>query len=217
MTLRIIGAGFGRTGTHSLKLALETLGFGPCYHMMECLTKGHQAAWERVHESGTADWDELLRGYPSAVDWPSAHFWSELAEHYPDARLILTVRDPERWYQSVLDTIYPLTPKAKEQRGLATKLIWQGVFGGRFEDKAHALEVFERHNETVKRSIDPARLLVFESSDGWEPLCRFLECDVPKEPYPHSNTTEAFQKRLAEMQAASSSPGMASRTSTDSG
>jgi hypothetical protein len=206
MSLEIIGAGFGRTGTHSLKLALEMLGFGPCHHMAEILDKpDKQAAWERAYDAVTADWEDLLRGYRSAVDWPSAYFWRQLAEHYPNARVILTIRDSESWYESTRNTIYPSSPGAKARRGMVTKMVWEGVFEGRFADKAHAISVYERHNETVRSTIDPARLLVLEASQGWEPLCDRLGCPIPKEPYPHSNTTADFRSRIAAWRTGSSS------------
>jgi hypothetical protein len=200
MSLQIIGAGFGRTGTHSLKLALERLGFGPCYHMVECLGKpDHEEAWSRAYQLGSSDWETALIGFRSTVDWPGAYFWRELSARYPDAKVILTERDPERWYRSAFDTIYPSSPQAKARTRdrMVARMIWEGVFDDRFEDKAHALEIFDRHNEAVKSTIAADRLLVFDASQGWEPLCRFLGCAVPEEPYPHSNTTEAFLKMIA--------------------
>ena len=146
MTIEVIGAGFGRTGTLSLKFALETLGFDKCYHMMEVmLNEGHVAQWRQAAQGEKVDWHDLYRGYRATVDWPSASFWRELRFVYPDAKVILTLRDSERWYTSVMNTIWKLSSTALEQgesRGdqemieralMGREVIWNGVFGGRME------------------------------------------------------------------------------------
>jgi hypothetical protein len=202
--LEVIGAGFGRTGTLSLKLALERLGFGPCHHMLELFENpGQLPLWEQAAQDGTADWDELYRGYRATVDWPGARFWRQLAGHCPQARVILTVRDPQRWYESAADSIYRAAsapaPEAdaaiRQMRRVTGQLVWDGEFGGRFGDAEHAVKVFNEHNEAVRRAIPADRLLVFEVSEGWEPLCGFLGVPVPDEPFPHSNDREAFAAR----------------------
>jgi hypothetical protein len=204
MTLSVIGAGFGRTGTNSLKLALEQLGFGPCYHMFEVLTRPeHDPLWLAATRGEPVDWDALFEGFGSAVDWPVAGFWRELSEHYPDARFILSVRDAHKWHDSVMSTIYkslsspPDTddPHAKVHRTMTRELILDRTFSGRLHDPAHAMDVYERHNQTVRDSINPERLLVYEVGSGWEPLCAFLDCPIPDAPYPHSNTRKEFSER----------------------
>ncbi|POM25276.1 hypothetical protein BTM25_39200 [Actinomadura rubteroloni] len=204
--LNVIGAGFGRTGTTSLKAALETLGLGPCHHMTEVLDQpGQIEAWARVAHGGPADWDGLLRGYRSTLDWPAARFWRELAARHPEAKIILTERDPDAWYESTLATIYriaqekPAGAVGEDMYAMLNALVWDGVFGGRFEDREYAIEVFLRSNETVKREVPEDRLLVYRAGDGWEPLCSFLGLPIPEESYPHLNDRAAMLARVAGM------------------
>jgi hypothetical protein len=207
VALTVVGAGFGRTGTLSLKLALEQLGLGRCYHMLEVFqSPGHTAQWQAAADGKRVDWDALFAGYGAAVDWPACHFWRALAAHYPEAKVLLTVREPGSWYKSVSDTIYqamvrPLPaeapPEVRAQLAMARKIVVEQTFGGRFEDRAHALAVYERHNEAVRREIPRERLLVYQVAEGWEPLCRFLGRPVPAAPFPRTNTTEDFLARFA--------------------
>ena len=204
--MRVIGAGFGRTGTFSLKVALEELGCGPCYHMVEVFDKPqHVEIWQAAAEGRTVDWSELFAGYNSAVDWPACSFYAQLMDVYPEAKVLLTVRDRDKWYESVTNTIYPSSteetdaPDARAHRHMVKTLIWQGTFDGRFEDKQHAIAVFERHTQEVKRRVPAKRLLVYEVQEGWEPLCRFLDVPVPVgTPFPRLNDTAAFQQRRQE-------------------
>ncbi len=209
MPLSVIGAGFGRTGTMSSKLALEKLGLGKCYHMLEVRENpDHAAVWSSAVDGGQVEWDSLFAGFGAAVDWPACHFWRELAAHYPDAKVMLTVRDPERWYQSVRNTIYramtgPIADddtNRRERMGMANKIILEQTFDGRFEDRAHAIDVYQRHNEAVRRDVPAERLLVHEVAQGWDPLCRFLGLPVPDEPFPQLNTTAEFRARFNESQ-----------------
>lgn len=189
MALQVIGAGHGRTGTLSLKAALEELGFGPCYHMVELLAHPEQVTyWEAAERGEAVDWDALFKGYRAGVDFPVFRHYRTLAEHYPDAKVVLTVRDPERWYESALNTIYRAGPAPLQKALMALQLpfsprlrklirvfrlsegVWQKDFGGRFEDKAYALEVFKAHTEAVKRTVPEERLLVYDVKEGWEPL-----------------------------------------------
>ena len=209
MALKIVGTGFGRTGTLSLKIALERLGVGPCYHMMEVFPRPeHVAMWHRLAFEHRIDWDELFHGFHATVDWPSARWWREIAAHFPDAKVLLSVRDPEAWYQSMIDTIYqPLKEPAPDgvpeivrlQSEMARKAILAETFDNRFEDKAHAIDVFKRHSQEVRDTIDPARLLVFDVREGWEPLCRFLEVPIPDEPFPRLNDTATTQAMIRMM------------------
>jgi len=203
MALKVVGAGFGRTGTLSLKIALEKLGFGPCYHMAEVFPRPqHVAMWHRLAFEHQMDWDQLFDGFHATVDWPSARWWREIAAHYPDAKVLLSVRDPEAWYASMINTIYqpmksPAPDHAPElvriQSEMARKSILAETFDNRFEDKAHVIEVFKRHNQDVRDSVDPARLLEFDVREGWAPLCRFLEVPIPDEPFPRLNDTASTQ------------------------
>ena len=198
MSLEVIGAGFGRTGTASLRRALEILGFGPCYHMFEIRrAPWRAAAWLRSVRGGEADWDRIFKGYRSAVDWPTCSFHTELAATYPGARFILTQRPPDRWYESTRETIYALPrafprwssglPVFRHVYALLEELIWQGTFHGRFEERTHALSTLRAHEAHVIASIPAERLLVFDVSQGWAPLCGFLQVPEPEEPFPHLN------------------------------
>lgn len=202
--IRVIGAGFGRTGTLSLKFALEQLGFSKCYHMMEVFGHpGHRPEWAKAHRGETVDWDSVFDGFQASVDWPSCNFWREQLAQYPDAKVILSLRDPERWYDSVMNTIYPSSiaslnsddEEARSWAEWASMLIWDGVFDGRMDDRAHVIDVFNRHNEAVRAEVPADRLLVFEAAEGWGPLCGFLGVPVPDTDYPRVNSTEEFNSR----------------------
>jgi hypothetical protein len=206
MTLQIIGAGFGRTGTSSLKLALEQLGFSKCHHMREVFPSRFQTeAWHARSRGGTANWEAVFDGYAAACDWPSSAYWEELYRHYPESKVVLTVRDEERWYQSTAETIYPistsfpwwlrrLSSRARLLAEMIDATVWSGIFDGRFEDKDHALRVYRENSERVKEIVAPERLLVFEAREGWEPLCAFLGVPVPEGPYPHVNEAAPMKR-----------------------
>ncbi len=213
--LKVIGAGFGRTGTLSLKFALEKLGFDACYHMMEVRKHPqHPALWTAAHNGEPTDWEALFTGYQASVDWPSCNLWREQLAAFPDARVILSLRDPQRWYESVMNTIYKSTrtgltsddPQRRASAEWANELIWQRLFDGRMDDAEHVKGVFERHNQAVIDELPADRLLVFEASQGWAPLCEFLGVPVPDEDYPRVNTTEDFQQLWQRMDA-DSQPG----------
>lgn len=202
MTLKVIGAGFGRTGTNTLREVLNSLGFGPCYHMYEVIPHPDRiAAWQVIAEGGTPDWDVLFEGYNSAVDWPAARFWRELSEHFPDAKIILSERDPEAWYKSINKTIletFRMTDAPDEfavLRGMTRKLIFEDTFGGNIENKDHVIDVYKKNSADVRAAFGPDRLLTFDPNEGWDPLCAFLGVAVPDEPFPHTNTTAEFLSR----------------------
>jgi hypothetical protein len=209
MALKVVGAGFGRTGTLSLKNALEKVGYGPCYHMREVFPRpDHVKMWLDAALGKRVDWDLLFRNFVSTVDWPSARWWKELAAHHPDSKVVLSLHDPESWYKSMSETIYqPMTwpvpddaPEiVKQQNQMARKAILADTFDNRFEDKDHAIAVFNRHNQEVRDTVDPKRLLVFEARMGWEPLCKFLEVPTPNEPYPQLNDTASTQAMIIRM------------------
>ena len=202
MALSVVGAGFGRTGTLSMKLALERLGFGPCYHMMEVFQNPHFLKyWGAAARGDSVNWDEVFDGYASAVDWPVCNYYLELAEHYPEAKVLLTVRDPRSWFESAQNTIFSAPNRARmlsaeddDTRAMAGKIMVQ-TFDNRIDDMEHATSVFQKHIETVKRTIPEERLLVYEPGEGWERLCAFLEVSIPDEPFPKVNTSEEFRER----------------------
>ena len=199
MALELIGAGLGRTGTLSLKAALERVGYGPCYHMIEVLTAPERGRhWLEETPDGSHHWDAIFRGYRATVDWPAAAFWRELVERYPDAKVLLSLRDADRWYDSVMNTIYPVMTRALPEDAPETlqdfhemvyTLIFERTFQGRLADRAHAKRVFEEHNRAVIEAVPASRLLVYQPGDGWEPICRFLDVPVPQQDFPHLNDT----------------------------
>jgi len=200
MGLKLIGAGLGRTGTMSLKLALEQLGVGPCYHMVELfMHPPHGALWIGAAE-GRPQWDALFEGYAASVDYPGCTFWRQLAQHYPSAQVLLSVRDPEQWFQSTQETIFAEPGLAGLEssplKSFFDKAVWVGI-RERIHDRDFMIEHFRRHNEEVRRAISPERLLVYEAGQGWEPLCRFLNVPVPERPFPRANTREDFAQRQA--------------------
>lgn len=214
MGLKVIGAGFGRTGTLSLKFALEKLGFDKCYHMMEIpLVPEHIPLWRAAAAGQSVDWESLFEGYQAAVDWPSCNFWRQQLQVFPEAKVILTRRDPEQWYSSVMHTIWLSSEQGRmdladaemtelvEHEGrdrikMVYEVIWDGVFGLRMEDKKHVMQCFERHNQSVINSVPAEQLLVIEPGDGWSPLCEFLQVEVPDAEYPRINSKGDFQKRF---------------------
>ena len=191
--LSVIGAGFGRTGTESMKTALEILGLGPCHHMKELMANPAQLAiWRSIARGDIPDWTEAFAGYHSAVDWPSAFFWRELSELFPGAKILLTVRDAESWYASMEKTIFKMLKGSTDADSVGTKLIAERVFGGRLDDRAHAVAVYEKNTADVKAAFDEGRLLTCNLGDGWEELCRFLDRPNPDTPFPRSNSAEEF-------------------------
>ncbi|AQZ64317.1 unnamed protein product [[Actinomadura] parvosata subsp. kistnae] len=223
--LTVIGAGFPRTGTSSMKAALERLGFGPCFHMYTILTEPARSHdWARLADSDEADWGKLFDGFRSTQDWPASFFWRELAQAYPEAKVLLTVRDPRAWYASMM-TLIDNGPRSMMGEGgapdlpPASRAVFEGMgrmrpvldriaaatFGpGRTMadgpvDEDAAVAAFERHTATVKESLPPERLLVFDVREGWEPLCRFLEVDVPDEPFPHLNDGKSMREFLGRL------------------
>jgi hypothetical protein len=201
--IEIIGAGFGRTGTLSLKTALERLGFAPCYHMSEVFAQPtHAETWQRAAEDAATDFDAVLAGYRATVDWPACAFWRELADAYPNAKVLLSVRPPDRWYASFRETIYQVLqrPLAEEEGlpgamalGMARQVVTGRSFGGHLGDRDALVEAYERHNAAVRAGIAPERLLEFDVAQGWEPLCAFLGVEIPEEPFPNVNDRGAFR------------------------
>lgn len=194
MALRIIGAGLGRTGTLSLKYALEYLGFDPCYHMAEVLSEGPTRIpqWTEV-VNGRPDWSAIFDGYSATVDYPGCYYWRELADAHPDAKIILSLRDPESWFRSVNETIFSAGMRGMIDQS-AAKTFFDGSvfadFGDRIEDRDFMIDYFGRWNQSVIDSVPSERLLVFEAKQGWDPLCAFLGVPVPDIPYPRVNSRD---------------------------
>lgn len=197
MALAVIGAGFGRTGTYSLNLALEILGLGPCHHMADVQQSDQQKAFFRAAGRGEpVDWDQVYAGFNSAVDWPTCHFWRELAAYYPKAKIILTTRDPAQWFESASKTIFNTMSDDANPETFGVAVIRKQVFSDRIGDKSHVMKVIADHNKAVVDTIPPERLLVYQVSEGWPRLCAFLGVPVPAEPFPLTNTTDEFRNRV---------------------
>ena len=217
--MKVIGAGFGRTGTASLKVALEELGFGPCYHMIEVFEHPeHADFWEAAWRGEPMDWDSVLGGYEATVDWPACTFYAELLERNSDAKVLLSVRDPERWYESTRSTIYELTRLSTRSLfsrvslaflslirfgtftirpwQIAEEIVLRGTFDGKFEVKHYAIEVFNRQNEEVRRRVPQGQLLIYEVKEGWGPLCEFLEVEEPDKPFPRLNDAAELRRMI---------------------
>ena len=193
MTLKVIATGFGRTGTDSLREALNLLGFGPCHHMFEVGANPVQKErWRAFVQGAPADWPSLFEGYGSCVDWPSAHYWMELVAFYPDAKVILTWRTAESWWESFSTTILQVISTSEERESLGVALVAEQVFGGRPDDRDHAIARYEANVAEVLATVPAERLLVHRLGDGWEPLCAHLGVPVPEVPYPSRNAKDAF-------------------------
>jgi hypothetical protein len=198
VSLQVVGAGVGRTGTSSLKGALEQLLGGRCYHMVEVFaTPSHLDLWKVASEGGDP-WDEMFADYVAAVDWPAAAYWPELAAKYPDALVLLSVRDDaEAWFRSASDTIMQAMDRDQSEHGQKWRATVVDPMLARFTsdwtDHDAAIAAYERHNAAVRAAIAPERLLEWRPGDGWGPLCERLGVDVPSDPFPHANTTEEFR------------------------
>jgi hypothetical protein len=197
MPLKVVGAGLGRTGTHSLKLALERLLGEPCYHMLEVFAHPeHVGPWHQAALGQMPDWDALFAGYAAVVDWPAAAFWQEISDSYPDALILLSTRDSAGWWRSCNNTIFEVFRKADDTMPPEWTAMIQELFR-RFAsdtlDEATAIAAYERHNEYVRATAPADRLLDWRPGEGWAPLCQALGVAVPDEPFPHVNSTAEFR------------------------
>ncbi len=205
MTLKIIGAGFGRTGTHSLKLALELLGFGPCHHLYEIRDNpALLPPWQQAMAGEVTDWNAAFQGYRAQVDWPGARYWLELHRHFPQAKVILTVRDPQVWYDSLHATVIPSitigrnagdTPHARAVSEMIYQTVYVDLFQGRMEDRAFAMQVYDAHLAQVVATVPAHQLCVYDVKEGWAPLCAFLGVAVPATDFPKTNSTADFLRK----------------------
>lgn len=208
--MKVIGAGLGRTGTMSLKAALEELGFGPCYRMSELAKNpAHHKVWDRAAWGEPVVWGEVFGDYQATVDWPGCAHYKELMQAYPEAKVLLSIRDPDQWYDSMINTVYS-HHKAVLSEGAGQVLpprsvdkVWDLIHSGKFEDRRLAVEAFNQHNEEVKSHVPADRLLVYEVKDGWGPLCGFLDVEAPEgKAFPRLNDAEGSRRRKAARTAA---------------
>jgi hypothetical protein len=215
--MRLIGAGLPRTGTLTQKVAVEMLGLGPCYHWVDVLADLRRVEqWQRALD-GEGPWAEVFAGFHSTVDWPGGYFYRELMETYPQAKVLLSVREPRAWERSFRETIWNMghgesllrllssaraqvDPQWRDYLALVERMFWgpEGTFAKGHATPQELIAEMERHNKEVRRVVPAERLLVWQVSEGWEPLCEFLEVEVPREPLPHVNDRETFMGRVAD-------------------
>jgi hypothetical protein len=215
LSIKLIGAGMPRTGTLTQKVALEMLGFEPCYHWVNVLADLDQVeVWERALD-GEEIWSEVFAGFKATVDWPGGYFWERLLAAYPDAKVLLSVRDPAAWEKSFRETIWSMghgeslihllssaralvDPRWRRYVALVDRMFWsgQGSFASGHETPEQLIAGFRAHNEAVKATVPPERLLVWEVREGWGPLCAFLGVPEPDQPLPHVNDRETFLGRV---------------------
>lgn len=203
MTLRVVGAGLGRTGTASLQLALQQLLDGRCYHMGETFGRPDDIpVWHAAVNGTSPDWNAFLGDFVAAVDWPACAFWRELADANPDAIVLLSTRSSaDAWWKSAHDTIFQIsrrTPKPDDPGFVGAQLamasdMFSNTFTPRWEDEVEAKRAYEAHNAAVRAAVDPARLVEWQPGDGWEPICSALDVPVPSDPFPHVNSTADFR------------------------
>jgi hypothetical protein len=220
MSIKFIGAGFPRTGTNTLRESIEMLGIGNTYHMKQLLVHPENLHyWVTLKLTGTTDWTKLYNGYQATVDFPCYPWYKEHMKQYPDAKVILTLRPFEKWYESFYSTIWMAqNPPESEREAMAQRIAadprFQSVmkvmefakqtiveehFQGRFLDKEFMEKIFNAHNEEVKNYVPEKKLLVYDVCEGWEPLCKFLDVKVPVEPLPHTNKKEDFAAMVGEL------------------
>jgi hypothetical protein len=213
--VKLIGAGLPRTGTLTQKVALEMLGVAPCYHWVDVLADlDSVATWERAMD-GEAIWDQVFAGCQSTVDWPGGFFWRQLIDYYPEAKVLLSVRDPQSWEPSFRETVWNMghgeslihllssaralvDPQWQRYVGFVERMFWspEGTFAAGHEQPQQLIDAMVAHNDAVIATVPAERLLVWSPADGWEPLCEFLEVPVPAEPLPHANDRETFLGRV---------------------
>ncbi len=211
--IKVLNLSLGRTGTMSLKQALEDLGFNKCYHFSDMfIHPEHTDIWKSYAQGKPVDWEALFEGYQAGLYWSTSYDYLPLLEQYPKMKFLLTVRDPEAWYKSTFNTVYSLNRLTLSRSiGLRIKglfnpdlikiykiwklqeeLLWQKTFKGRFHEKDFAIQQFKQHIESVKKNVPAERLLVYEIQQGWEPLCNFLQVPVPDKDFPRVNDTASF-------------------------
>ena len=198
MGLKVVGAGLDRTGTHSLKIALEQLLGGTCYHMVEVFPRPeHVPLWHAAVLGEQPDWDEMLQGFTATVDWPAAAVWADLHRAFPDSVVLLSLRDdPAAWWRSFSQTILQVMqrgPAQPDDQWYAMSVDMLRRFTPDYADQGAATAAYEAHNQAVRDSVEPGRLIEWRPKDGWGPICRGLGIAEPEEPFPHVNTTDDFR------------------------
>lgn len=185
MTLRVVGAGLPRTGTQSLKQALELLLARPCYHMREVFAHPeHVPLWHAAASGRPPDWQEFLRDYAATVDAPAAYFWPELSEAFPEAIVLLSIRDGESWWESAIRTVFRTKGLVSPEWDAMNEAIAKSRFPTPRDTRESAIRGYELHNDRVRAAVHPSRLVVWHLGEGWEPICQALGVPVPTQPFP---------------------------------
>lgn len=209
MAMKVIGAGLGRTGTTSLKAALVKLGFNRCYHMSEVLIQPEAMPLWLDAAAGQPDWNRIFAGYQATLDYPGCSVWREIAAFYPEAKILLSVRDPERWYDSARETIFSdawiATTRGTPGAAFFDRLVYAEI-SDRIGDRDFMIDYFRRWNDAVIAAVPADRLLVYDVADGWAPLCAFLEVEVPAIAFPRINTRDEMVAMIAHMTARPPTP-----------
>lgn len=200
--MKVIGCGFGRTGSMSMKIALEQLGVGPCHHMDEVIANPAEQLpyWLAASKGEKINWNDALKGYESCVDWPTAAYWPVLAKHFPEAKILLTTRSAESWYNSISKTIFKIMGDATNASGnepnpfgeMLQHMILENTFNGDITDRDHCINVFNKNVQAVKDSFSGNKLFIYNIGDGWEGLCKWLDVPVPDIPFPRTNNQQEF-------------------------
>lgn len=199
MSLKVIGAGLGRTGTTSLLVALRQLLGKPCYHMSEVFdSPEHVELWKKATAGDLPEWKDFYRDYGATVDWPSAAFWSELSIAFPESLILLSVRDAESWWNSASETIFQFEniPGADDSKRSMLESLFENKFTIDYRERDKAIAAYEKHNQYVIDNVPAERLLVWEATDGWEPICNALGLDIPEMPFPKVNTRQQWNERV---------------------
>ena len=220
MSIKIIGAGFPRTGTTTLKQALETLGYSKTYHFKDLIADPDRLKdWEELETKGHTNFAALFDGFVATVDFPGYPYYKILLEKYPDAKVILTKRKFEAWYESTRKTVWKAGPQTVPAKlAMLLKMLFNQrlrqtfkcikfmratylgkQFDNKFASREHAEKVFYNHIAEVSEYVPKEQLLIYDVAEGWEPLCRFLSCPIPREPFPHLNKKEHFHAMVKGM------------------
>jgi hypothetical protein len=196
MALKVVGAGLTRTGTHSLKVALEKLLDAPCYHItVSAMFPDHSQIWHDASLGKMPDWKEFFRDYGAAVDWPASAFWPEIHGAFPDALVLLSTRNADAWWKSASVTIFSEFKGRSPKRQAMLDAMFKDRFTSRVDDRTASIAAFEAHNARVRVAVPAGQLLEWQVADGWAPICAALGLPVPSEPFPHTNTTVDFLGR----------------------
>jgi len=210
--MKVIGVGFGRSGTMSLKQALGELGAGPCFHMIDLIQDPSKVGpWHAAVFEGEMDWDAMFDGFESTIDWPGCTLWRDLIDAFPEAKVLLNYRDFDAFYRSLETTVYALRKAAKEgtlepdaSRPQPVPELWEIIdelifardLQGSIEDRERVREICEQRLEEIQSTVPADRLTVWKLGDGWGPLCEMLDVHEPEHEFPHLHEAAEFRAKF---------------------